>query len=108
MAEFSPSPTRRKRLEMRFIDGEVYLNPCEAASFLGISYKTLQRWVEAGERKGWGMVGGKRVKVCCPIQITPRFTMTGYRLYKQSDIGNLLRQFDTSGKVEPPLEGKGE
>ena len=77
----------------RFIEGDFYLSPDEASTMLGISYKTLQRWVEAGHASYWKRINGKRKRAQREILITVKFTPTGYRIYKAADIEKLRAAF---------------
>lgn len=83
---------------MRFIDGEIYLSPGEAGAKIGVSHKTVMRWVEAGELKRWVMKDGKRVKVSHPVNIQPKYTFSGCRLYKESDIEKLIQEIEKDAK----------
>lgn len=73
----------------RIVDGEVYLSPIEASAILGVSYKTLQRWVEAGEVTAWVGTNGSRRRESRPVNVDVRYTPTGYRLYNQRNIQQL-------------------
>lgn len=81
---------------MRMVDGEVYLSPLEASTMLGISYKTLQRWVEAGEVNAWVGTNGSRRREPRRINVKLRFTRTGYRLYNQKGIQELCESLATA------------
>jgi DNA-binding transcriptional MerR regulator len=79
---------------MKLMDGEVYLSPLEASAMLGVSYKTLQRWVEAGAVNTWvGTNSGSRRRKRKPVKIEVRYTPTGYRFYKQKSIERLCEEF---------------
>jgi len=78
---------------MKLMDGEVYLSPLEASAKLGVSYKTLQRWVEAGVVNTWVGTNGNRRRELKPVKIEMRYTPTGYRLYKQKSIEQLCEDF---------------
>jgi len=82
----------------RFIEGELYLSPDEASAMLGVSYKTLQRWVEAGHAAYWKRINGKRKRAQRKISVTAKFTPTGYRIYKAADIKQLLAEFTEESK----------
>lgn len=73
----------------KLIEGEWWLSPNEAASLLGISYKTLQRWTEGKKMNVWTGPNGKRKRIKRTIKIEVRHTPTGYRLYRSSDIDKL-------------------
>ena len=73
----------------KIVDGEIYLSPQEASTVLGISYKTLQRWVEAGEASTWVGTNGNRRRKSRRVNIEVRYTPTGYRLYNQKSIQRL-------------------
>ena len=79
---------------MKVVDGELYLSPQEASAQLQISYKTLQRWADAGERWIWVRGNGHREKQRLPVQLDVRYTPTGYRLYGQSSVLRLREQFE--------------
>ena len=81
---------------MRIVDGEVYLSPLEASAMLGISYKTLQRWVETGTVNAWVGTHGSRRREVRPVDIEVRYTPTGYRLYKQKSIQRLCETFSAA------------
>lgn len=78
---------------MKLMDGEVYLTPLEASAKLGVSYKTLQRWVEAGAVNTWVGTNGSRRRKLKPVKIDVRYTPTGYRFYRQKSIERLCEVF---------------
>jgi predicted site-specific integrase-resolvase len=79
----------------KILDGELYLTAQEASTMLQVSYKTLQRWADAGERRIWVRANGNghRKKESRPVQIEVRFTPGGFRLYRASNIEALQENF---------------
>lgn len=78
---------------MRIVDGEVYLSPFEASAMLGVSYKTLQRWVDKGSLNAWVGANGSRRRERRPVEIQVKYTPTGYRLYAEKSIRRLRETF---------------
>lgn len=93
---------------MRTIDGEEFLSPQEAASLLAISYKTLQRWSDAGGRWVWvrphtnGNGNGNHVprpqKVWRSVEIDFTFSRAGHRLYRRKDVERLVKELEREEK----------
>jgi excisionase family DNA binding protein len=77
-------------------DGEFFLSPQEASSILNVSYKTLQRWAENGERQVWVKEEKRRVKKKLPVEIDIRTTNAGHRLYSLSSIQHLSEVLKSS------------
>ena len=71
-------------------DGELFLSPHEASSILKVSYKTLQRWTEQGERAVWINKDGHRTKEKLPVHIAVRTTNAGHRLYSHNGVQELV------------------
>lgn len=85
---------------MKTINGVEFLTPQEAAEMLGVSYKTLQRWTDAGER--WARILIKTngnsppryqlVKERRTVRVEFRFTRAGHRMYRRDSIDSLANQ----------------
>jgi excisionase family DNA binding protein len=78
----------------KLINNKVYLSPFEASAVLGISYKTLERWVDAGGMNVWAQQGARRKRVWKRLAIKRIVTPTGYRLYEQASIDALRNSFE--------------
>lgn len=103
---------------MRIINGEEFLSPQEAAQKLAISYKTLQRWSDAGGRWTWiraasngsangaangngnGNGHGSRTKEWREVKLDVKFTRAGHRLYRRESIELLLDALLQEEKVQ--------
>jgi DNA-binding transcriptional MerR regulator len=77
-------------------DGEWFLLPHEASSMLKVSYKTLQRWTERGERHVWVRQDGHRTMQSLPVDIPVRTTDAGHRLYSLNGVQQLSRALQES------------
>lgn len=60
-----------------------YLRISEAAAFLGVSPNTLRNWVDTGK------------------VIAIRHPISGYRLFKQSDLDSLLKKLNHASNTMP-------
>ncbi len=75
----------------RMLDGELYLSPQEASQMLHVSYKTLQRWADAGVMNVWTGTNGSRARKQKRVRIDLRYTAAGYRLYRAKSIERLSK-----------------
>ncbi len=85
---------------MKIINGKYYFTPNEAGTILGISYKTLQRWVERGGRpikaktkSRGGQHKVKKIKLECIV------TPTGYHYYNGEQIETLASELSELVKI---------
>ena len=75
---------------MKFIDGEYWLTPSEAALIIGVHSKTLARWTDKGFLHYWNAEKKKLIATKCNIRV--QRSRTGYRFFAETDIRELSKQ----------------
>jgi hypothetical protein len=85
---------------LKIFDNELYLSPSDASTYLTISSKTLQRWVENGKARA--MIQGKQGSRWqnIKVKVAARQTVTGYRYYRVRDILSLLSKLGLAESAE--------